>query len=501
LAVKVNPKTGTQQIVHDGKITPIGGAFDKNYAVNTIFSKNLVPDFKKPTDTDLLPSLNDSDPTKPNYLPTIGDRLSDAEVSWKWYSGGWNLALSDPKAASAANFQWHHQPLAYYDNYAPGTKGRADHIQDETNFFQDLQNNDLPAVSFIKPLGPDNEHPGYASLLQGQQHVADIVHAVQNSPEWAHTAIVITYDENGGRWDHVAAPTRDQWGDGSRVPAIVISPYAKQGYVDHEQHDTLSILSTIEQRFHLQPLNQADANASTLSNDFQEKAHDSIGKAYLQPDANAVGKNVLVVLGTEGNDRISITPSDNGKQILVNVMDQKTQQAIVNQAFDLSQISRIQVYGQGGRDNITVDDRVTLPAMIFAGDGNNVIHTGAGNTVVVGGRGHNVIDGGTGRDLLIGGAGRSKILAEEAQAILIAGTTNFGADPEALMAIETEWARQDESLATRVANIQTGVGLANRFKLNADTVHANGRHNELVGGSGMDWFFANLAKDAMLKAA
>jgi Ca2+-binding RTX toxin-like protein len=133
--------------------------------------------------------------------------------------------------------------------------------------------------------------------------------------------------------------------------------------------------------------------------------------------------------------------------------------------------------------------------MIFAGDGNNVIHTGAGNTVVVGGRGHNVIEAGTGRDLLIGGAGRSEILAEEAQAILIAGTTNFGANPEALMAIETEWARQDENLATRAANIQTGVGLANQFKLNAGTVHANGRHNELVGGSGMDWFFANLAKD------
>jgi len=142
------------------------------------------------------------------------------------------------------------------------------HLQDETQFFTDLTNGTLPAVSFVKPLGPDNEHPGYTDLLTGQQHVADIVHAVQNSPDWAHTAIVITYDENGGRWDQVSPPTRDQWGDGTRVPAIVISPFAKQGFVDHQQHDTLSILSTIEARFGLQPLNEADANANTLSVDF-----------------------------------------------------------------------------------------------------------------------------------------------------------------------------------------------------------------------------------------
>src|SRR5262249_4518126 len=139
----------------------------------------------------------------------------------------------------------------------------ADHLQDELNFFQDLSRGNLPAVSFIKPLGPDNEHPRYAGLLQGQQHVAAIVHAIQNSSAWAHTAIIITYDQNGGRWDHVSPPDSNGiWGDGSRVPAIVISPYAKQGYVDHTQHDTLSILRTIDDRFGLEPLNALVANAS-----------------------------------------------------------------------------------------------------------------------------------------------------------------------------------------------------------------------------------------------
>ena len=286
----LDPTTG--KIVHDGTITPIGGpsfalpgaTFDKNFAINTIFSVNLVPTFSAVGSTSLLPSQNDSDPSDPvrPYIPTIGDRLSEKHVSWKWYSGGWDNALASSASNPANNgvvppnppvdplFQWHHQPLAYYDNYAPWANGQrnpvsASHLQDETDFFLDVQNHDLPAVTFIKPLGPNNEHPGYADLLQGQQHVADIVDAVRNSEYWEHTLIVVTYDEHGGRWDHVAPPTNNGiWGDGSRVPGIVIGPFAKRHFVDHKQHDTLSILKTIELRFGLAPLSKYDARASSL---------------------------------------------------------------------------------------------------------------------------------------------------------------------------------------------------------------------------------------------
>ena len=280
------------KIVHDGNITPIGGpsfsipgtTFDKNYAVNTIFSVNLVPVFSTLGSPSLLPSQNDSDPSDPArpYIPTIGDRLSEKHVSWKWYSGGWDNALASSASNPANNgvvppnppvdplFQWHHQPFAYYDNYAPWENGErnpvsAAHLQDENDFFLDLQNHGLPAVSFIKPLGPNNEHPGYADLLQGQQHVADIVNALRESDYWEHSLIIVTYDEHGGRWDHVSPPTNNGiWGDGSRVPGIVIGPFAKRGFVDHTQHDTLSILKTIEKRFGLAPLNNFDAHASSL---------------------------------------------------------------------------------------------------------------------------------------------------------------------------------------------------------------------------------------------
>jgi len=131
----------------------------------------------------------------------------------------------------------------------------------------------VPAVSFIKPLGPDNEHPGYTNLARGQQHVADLVQAIQKSSIWTDTVIIITYDENGGFWDHVAPPKIDKWGPGTRVPTIIISPYAKKGFVDHTQYDTTSILKLIETRWGLQPLGTRDAAANDLTNafDFSQK--------------------------------------------------------------------------------------------------------------------------------------------------------------------------------------------------------------------------------------
>jgi hypothetical protein len=213
-------------------------------------------------------------------------------VSWKWYSGGYSNALLSTPSNPANNghnpavvkvsslFQWHHQAFAFFDNYAPwlpnGQRNpvSAAHLQDEDVFFTDIANGTLPAVSFVKPLGPDNEHPGYASLQQGQQHVANIVNAVKANPSlWAHTAIIITYDEHGGRWDHVAPPVRDIWGPGVRVPGIVISPLSKTHYVDHTQYETLSILKTIEKRFGLPALTAADAGAQSLTPAFAAAAN------------------------------------------------------------------------------------------------------------------------------------------------------------------------------------------------------------------------------------
>ncbi len=302
-------------------------AYDKHYVVNTTRSVNLagngelgIPGYTTGTTlVSLLPSQNDSNPANVNgdtrpYIPNIGDLLSQNDVSWKWYSGGFDLIKaysgSNPNVTTSPiyssvnasyQFQYHHQPVVYYDNYAPfdttntvppayvggfagyGTTGltagqsgvtRAQnsnaHVQDEQHFFDDVQNNTLPAVCFIKPVGVNNEHPGYAALQLGQQHVASIVQAVQNNPAlWAHTAIIITYDEHGGRWDHVTPPARDIWGPGERVPCIVISPFARKGFVNSTSLDTSGILATIEARFTPgQHLNSVTGAATTLANVF-----------------------------------------------------------------------------------------------------------------------------------------------------------------------------------------------------------------------------------------
>jgi len=187
-------------------------------------------------------------------------------VSWAWYSGGWNAALAgtpDPK------FQFHHQPFAYFAKYADGTAARAEHLKDEDDFVAAAQAGTLPAVSFVKPIGANNEHPGYTDLITGENYTVQLIDKVRNGPNWEDTAIIVTYDENGGFWDHVPPPAVDRWGPGTRVPAIVISPFARKGYVDSTVYDTTSILALIEHRWDLVPLATRDAAVADLSGAFQ----------------------------------------------------------------------------------------------------------------------------------------------------------------------------------------------------------------------------------------
>jgi phospholipase C len=236
-------------IVHDGAVTPDGFVVNTAFTVNTPHPKNAKPNTLVPNQTD----------------PTIGDRMSEKNVSWAWYSGGWSDAVAGHPAKL---FQFHHQPFAYYAKYADGTPGRAAHLKDETEFIAAARAGKLPAVSFVKPLGELNEHPGYANVLSGERHTMDLLSALRSSPEWATTAVIITYDENGGFWDHVPPPKVDRWGPGSRVPTIVISPLAKHGYVDHTLYDTSSILALIEHRWRLEPLGTRDAAANDMRNAF-----------------------------------------------------------------------------------------------------------------------------------------------------------------------------------------------------------------------------------------
>ena len=270
-----------------------------DYAVNTI-----QPAYQPFKGTPQLP---------PQTGRTIGDELSAAGVSWAWYSGGWSNADGDylgpgwtngPVAGVCGDpnsipnpawpycpnkvFQYHHQPFNYYANYAPAAPGvpakpgRA-HLRDEVEFQQLVAASDkkcmLNSVSFVKPIGLENEHPGYTSETRGSNHLVDLLQSIDNSKCARDTMVIVTYDEFGGQWDHVSPPGQggtpgphDQWGPGTRIPALIVASDLKSDFVvDSTQYDTTSILATIEHRYGLAPLSSRDAAVNDLSNVFNAK--------------------------------------------------------------------------------------------------------------------------------------------------------------------------------------------------------------------------------------
>ena len=233
------------RMVKDGEVSPDG------YVINTAYTVN----------TPHPASIKDTHHLVPNLaLPTIGDRLDEKGVSWAWYAGGWNDALA---GRPHARFAYHHQPFGYFAKWADGTAAKAKHLRDEEDFLRDLAAGTLPAVSFVKPLGIVNEHPRSSTPVAGQQHMAKLVDAVRASSAWPRTLVVITYDENGGRWDHVAppvgAPVGDRWGPGTRVPTVFVGPMVKRGHVDHTRYDTTAILKLIQARWGVAPFCARDA--------------------------------------------------------------------------------------------------------------------------------------------------------------------------------------------------------------------------------------------------
>src|SRR5208283_1792965 len=136
--------------------------------------------------------------------------------------------------------------------------------KDGEDFLRAIDDGTLPHVSFYKPSGDLNEHPGYTNVFSGDQHLAEIIERISRSALWPNVAVIVTYDESGGFWDHVSPPKGDRWGPGMRIPTIIISPYARHGYVDHTQYDTTSIIKFITLRFGLEPLPGVREKAGNL---------------------------------------------------------------------------------------------------------------------------------------------------------------------------------------------------------------------------------------------
>ena len=216
------------------------------------------PDYSKPD----LPNV-----LVPQTHEHIGDKLSKKNIDWAWYAGAWQATLEQFKDSGGIpkipNFQYHHQPFNYFKQQGPQNRVERDKrlrdggLGDESTtnkFFADAQAGKLPAVSFYKPQGNLNMHAGYADVASGDRHIARALKVLQESPQWKNMVVVVTVDENGGWWDHVAPPKGDRWGPGTRIPALVVSPFARKGTVDHTVYDTASILRLITRVFQLETL-------------------------------------------------------------------------------------------------------------------------------------------------------------------------------------------------------------------------------------------------------
>ena len=260
---------GPPTFVLSGNIAPKNYFGDGTFrAINTM-QPAYQPSGNAPSDGQdpAYASPNAATTLPPQTQTTIGDLLSAKNVSWAWYAGAWNQALTDRSVIynnTVPNFQAHHHPFNYYAAYAPGTLARTQHLTDYTDFVAAVAAGTLPQVVFYKPEGDLNQHPGYANVRAGDQHIADVIAKLEASPQWSNMVVVVTYDENGGLWDHANVPKGDLLGPGTRIPAIIVSPLAKTGTIDHTQHDTDSVLRLITRRFDIDTLPGLTARDNAL---------------------------------------------------------------------------------------------------------------------------------------------------------------------------------------------------------------------------------------------
>lgn len=185
---------------------------------------------------------------------TLGDTLEGAGVSWKYYA---------PQAGTAG-YNWSaFNAIGHIRNTSEWTQ----HVVPYGQFTDDARSGNLPAVSWLVPDWNDSEHPSTSSC-QGENWTVQQINAVMQGPDWNTTAIFLTWDDFGGFYDHMPPPGLDQFGLGPRVPLLIISPYARPGYISRAQYEFSSVLRFVEERFKLPTLGQRDAEANDMLDSF-----------------------------------------------------------------------------------------------------------------------------------------------------------------------------------------------------------------------------------------
>jgi phospholipase C len=231
-------------------------------------------------------------------FPEITELLTSGKIDWKYYVtsgkipdtedaevvGTMPMQEQDPKKYTLWN------PLPAFPK-VKNDSAQFSRLVDTAQFYKDARDGNIPQVSWVIPSSNVSEHPP-AGVREGMAYVTGLVNAVMEGPDWDTTAIFLSWDDWGGFYDHVAPPKVDEYGYGIRVPGIVISPYAKQGYIDHNTYSFESWLKIIEERFGIQPMTARDTSAGDMLQafDFNQKPRLPLilgatreGSAYPQP--------------------------------------------------------------------------------------------------------------------------------------------------------------------------------------------------------------------------
>jgi phospholipase C len=265
----------------------------------------------------------------------VGDLLNQKNIAWGWFQGGFKpsstangkivcgTSHTNIGGASIVDYSPHHEPFQYYKstanpNHLPptstamiGKTDQANHQYDLTDFWAAANSNNLPAVSFLKAAEYQDGHAGYSDPLDEQHFLVNTINQLQKLSSWKDTAVIIAYDDSDGWYDHVMSPIvntssdaqndaltdpgqcgvgkagayQDRCGYGPRLPLLVISPYAKQNFVDHSVTDQTSILRFVEDNWGLGRIGDSsfDAKAGSLNNMFNFSHKGRSSKLYLDP--------------------------------------------------------------------------------------------------------------------------------------------------------------------------------------------------------------------------
>jgi phospholipase C len=196
-------------------------------------------------------------------VPTIFDRLQDSGVSWKFYVQNYDPTITYRNLGTVGNrasqVVW--VPLLNFDRFLDDPN-LSSHIVDLNQYYIDLRQGTLPAVAYVIPSGASEHPPQHPA--SGQRFVKTLIQELMRSNAWDSSAFILLYDDWGGWYDHVSPPQVDEYGYGFRVPALLVSPYARKGFIDNTELDFTSILKFIEENWNVAPLAERDTKANNF---------------------------------------------------------------------------------------------------------------------------------------------------------------------------------------------------------------------------------------------